>query len=111
MRHFLHILPITLLSLLIACTPTPDNQTKLMKGVPNIYPDYTDVTIPPNIAPLNFLMRDDVDAVECIVECGEYRICVNESGNEICFKERDWKKLMQEAKGKDIHVTLSARYN
>ncbi len=110
-HHIFRVCLFLLLIWFVGCTPTPDNQTKLMKGAPNIYPDYTDVTIPPNIAPLNFLMRDDVDAVECIAECGEYRICVNESGNAICFKESDWKKLMQEAKGKDIHVTLSARYN
>lgn len=112
MRHFFyHILPIAFLSLLIACTPTPDNQAKRMKGIPNTYPDYTDITIPVNIAPLNFLLRDEVDAVECIAECGEQRICVNAKGNEVCFNEKEWHQLLLSAKGKDINVTLSARYN
>ena len=46
---------LVLLSLLAACTPSPENVTE--KDVfPNIYPDYIGVTVPENIAPLNFLL-------------------------------------------------------
>ena len=44
---------------LAACTPIPENVTRVKECAP-IYPDYTDITIPYNIAPLNF--RIDVPA-------------------------------------------------
>lgn len=40
-----------------SCTATHENAMEVDK-LPNIYPDYTDITIPVNIAPLNFLVRD-----------------------------------------------------
>ena len=53
--------------LLSACTPHPTDVQK-SEELPPIYPDYVDVTIPKNIAPLNFLVRGEVDAVEARVE-------------------------------------------
>ena len=41
------------LLLLSACTPHPTDVQK-SEELPPIYPDYVDVTIPKNIAPLNF---------------------------------------------------------
>ena len=48
--------------LLGSCSPTPRN-AQTVNRLPQIYPDYTDVTIPPNIAPLNFMLCDSADAV------------------------------------------------
>lgn len=47
---------ISVSQLFTACTPTPQNVTRTDAAAP-IYPDYRDVTIPRNIAPLNFLLR------------------------------------------------------
>ena len=43
---------------LVACSSTPTNVTKVDQ-TPDIYPDYVGVTIPVDIAPLNFAMTDD----------------------------------------------------
>ena len=61
MRHRFTILFLyaVLLTFAVACTPTPEN-VEQVSSKPAIYPDYTDVTIPVNIAPLNFLVRGDV---------------------------------------------------
>ena len=61
---------------LTSCTPTPENVQQSSERPP-IYPDYCDVTIPENIAPLNFLLRADCDAIE--VKAGE--LTLNASGN------------------------------
>ena len=93
----------TLLTLL-SCTPTPDNVQK-SNDLPPIYPDYCDITIPENIAPLNFLIRDDrCEAIE--VRAGEIR--VNASGNEAVFDIDDWKDLLQQSAGQTLTVTVSA---
>ena len=96
---------LTLLTLL-SCTPTPENVQK-SNDQPPIYPDYCDVTIPENIAPLNFLLRADCEAVE--VRAGE--MTVNAKGNEIVFDIDDWKDMISQNAGKEIEVTVSALIN
>lgn len=75
--------------------------------LPPIYPDYCDVTIPENIAPLNFLLRADCEAIE--VKAGE--LTLNASGNEVVFDIDDWKTLMQQSADKEIEVTITALIN
>ena len=45
------------LLLLASCAQTHENAEQV-NHYPNMYPDYADVTIPVNIAPLNFEIRD-----------------------------------------------------
>ncbi|MBQ8656205.1 MAG: PD40 domain-containing protein [Prevotella sp.] len=86
-----------------SCTPTPtDVQTSA--ELPPIYPDYTDVTIPVNIAPLNFLVRG-ADAV--CVEAGD--ITINGNDGEVVFSESEWHRLL--AGHHDITVKVTARIN
>jgi dipeptidyl aminopeptidase/acylaminoacyl peptidase len=73
----------------------------MSEEMPPVYPDYTDVTIPVNIAPLNFLIRDDIEAVQ--VTAGD--ITVNSKGNEVIFDEDNWHKLLEG--NKKIKVTVT----
>jgi len=50
------------LLLLFSCADRVENATELNRPAP-IYPDYAEVTIPKNIAPLNFLLRDSAEEV------------------------------------------------
>lgn len=98
---------LVLLSLLAACTPSPENVTE--KDVfPNIYPDYIGVTVPENIAPLNFLLRDSCDAILAVASFGDYEVKSHKKGNEAIFNLKEWKKLMEKAAGKSIDVTVTA---
>lgn len=94
---------ITILFLLSACTPTPENIQK-SDLLPPLYPDYCDVTIPVNIAPLNFLLRADCEAVE--VKAGD--LTVNYKGNEVVFDCDEWKEMLTQNAGKQIQVTVTA---
>ena len=60
MRHqLLHIILLFLLvTILMGCHTAPTNVTE-KNELPDIYPDYVDVTIPVGIAPLNFSMADN----------------------------------------------------
>ena len=53
MKRICIFVAITLCVLFTACTSTPENVAKTDQ-LPPIFPDYTDVTIPVGIAPLNF---------------------------------------------------------
>ena len=104
MKRLLYLLSI--LALLAACTPTPKN-VQQSSELPPIYPDYCDVTIPVNIAPLNFLLRADCEAME--VKAG--KMTINTRGNEVTFDMDDWKELMQQSTGQEIEVTVTALIN
>ena len=104
MRKILSLL--TILTVLASCTPTPEN-VQQSNALPPIYPDYCDVTIPQNIAPLNFLLRADCEAIE--VKAGD--ITINARGNEAVFDIDDWKALLQQSADKSIEVTVSALIN
>ena len=90
-------------SLLTSCTPTPKDVV-VQNQLPPIYPDYCDVTIPENIAPLNFLLRADCEALE--IKAGN--ITINTKGNEVTFDLDEWKTLMAHNAGSEISVTITA---
>ena len=79
-----------LLMLLTACTPTP-HDVKQSSQEAEIYPDYKDVTIPVNIAPMNFVVRG-ADAVE--VKAGD--LTVWSRGGNVSFGMREWRRLLEE---------------
>ena len=104
---------------LAACNATHENAQKV-DFLPNIYPDYTDVTIPVNIAPLNFLVRDkDVNDIEVIASyedgasapqsMGENDLSVTHSGNEVKFNMGEWKDFLHKAVGKKVNVQVYTR--
>lgn len=91
----------------IIYTPTPEN-VQQSSELPPIYPDYCDVTIPQNIAPLNFLLRDgDCEAIE--VKADE--LTLQARGDEAVFDIDDWRALMAQSAGKEITVTVTALIN
>ncbi len=72
--------------------------------LPKIYPEYDDVTIPVNIAPLAFEILLDVDdAVTRFSAEGEEIIC---GGVKACPDVDEWHALTEKAKGKDITVEV-----
>ena len=58
-RHILYIISLTLF-IVVGCKPKAEvpGQFTEVDATVQIYPDYTDIIIPPNIAPLNFIVRD-----------------------------------------------------
>lgn len=95
------------LSFSAACSRAPENVQKI-DVLPPVYPDYCDITIPENIAPLNFLLRNDqCEALE--VRAGE--LTLNARGNEVVFDIDDWKALLSQHVGKEIEVTVTALIN
>ncbi len=99
-----------LILILSACTPSPKNITEV-DSLPDIYPDYIGVTVPYNIAPLNFLLRDSCEALCVTAATEDFEVKSHRKGNEAIFNINDWKKLTEKATGKAITVTVSALQN
>lgn len=108
MKQYLSIWTFGLLLLLGACTPKPENVTPIQEQAP-IYPDYRNVTIPYNIAPLNFMINE-ADGIQVEVLGSTDKITENGT-NKISFHMDDWKSLLTKEKGKQLKVKVTARIN
>ena len=69
-----------------------------------IYPDYSDVTIPVNIAPLNFLVRNDLAKDVRVYVEGE--LMADNSGNGVTFDLDEWHRMLTRYCGKTITVNV-----
>ena len=102
-------LSLSLVLLLSACSGAsiPESYTQA-DGLPTIYPDYADVTVPVNIAPLSFQL-EDANATDAVVRfsCGEEEIICG--GLKAQPAISDWHTLCDKAKGGDITVDVYAR--
>ena len=95
-------------ALLIACggASIPKDFVKTQVP-PNIYPDYTNVTVPANIAPLCFELLVGVeDALTRFSANGGEIVC---EGIKACPPIEEWRKLTAAAKGKSIDVEIFVR--
>ena len=96
---------------MIGCTSETVVDARQEKGLPKIYPDYVDVTIPVNIAPLCFCMADEeallVDAV-VTDHHGNNLHCQGEEA--VDFDIDDWHALLTQNRGDSLSVTVSAKY-
>ena len=96
--------------ILAACSSKPEHPLKSDR-TPKIVPDYTDVTIPAGIAPLNFYVDEEggdrVDVTVRGAKGGE----LHTNGNFADFNIDEWHALLSQNIGDDLNVTVSARVN
>ena len=92
--------------LFIACE-NPNN-VRESNEPPPIYPDYTDVTIPCNIAPLNFILRNRPERMKVVLK-GKFIQSRFVGKDKIQFSESRWKQFMQTEKGNTVSVRITAR--
>lgn len=76
--------------------------------LPPVYPDYTDITIPPNIAPLHFMLRNDPDAMEVTIK-GKVTDMTVRADRRVRFSAKKWRSLLEAEKGNPLTVQVTAR--
>ena len=79
-RNILYITCLFLILLGISCSDTIP-VSKETSEKPVLFPDYADVTIPYNIAPLNFKIQNPHTEAFAVLKFGEEKIQVKEKGN------------------------------
>lgn len=90
---------------LCSCTADVPADAQLSKDKALIYPDYSRITVPYNIAPLNFYIDMRADRyIVCIEGQDNSRIVIK--GPEIKIDPDKWKKLLANNKGKSYTVTV-----
>lgn len=107
-RHL--IFTLLLGSLLTACkqeavVPT---DSRPATAALQMYPDYRDVTLPPNIAPLNFMVRNAADNYVATFEAKDRQVVAGREDGKIEIDTTEWRALTRAARGGDIKVTVYA---
>ena len=77
-----------------------------------IHPDYTNTVIPPNIAPLNFQVREPGERFYVRIYSTEGDVIHVQSGNSsIEISLRRWKKLLQQNRGQELKFDIYTKDN
>ncbi len=77
---------------------------------PLLIPDYTGITIPPNIAPMNFAISESGDKFRVnIMSQSGLSITINSNDSIIQIPSGKWKKLLNSAAGSNITYEISIR--
>ena len=93
-----------------ACTETVSD-ARQEKVQPQIYPDYTGVTIPVNIAPLCFSMADEKALlIDAVITDGHGNNLHSQGDESVDFDIDDWHVLLGQNRGDSLSVTVSAKY-
>jgi len=91
-----------------SCMDTVTNP-EILSFTPDIFPDYTEVTIPVSIAPLNFSITGSFDKIHLRAEGGKRGFLEIQTKKIIKFSEKKWKQLLEENIGEAIYFTLSVK--
>ena len=94
-------------SLLFSCASRP-HDVENVASEPEIYPDYIGVTVPMDMAPLNFSMVDDgVTAVDVEVT-GSNGGSLHANGDYADFDVEEWAELLKQNQGKKLLFSVCA---
>lgn len=103
------IIPLLALLLMAACTSHPSVPAKAKDACvqPEIYPDYRDVTVPCNIAPLNFMLTNKAFD-ECVarITTPDGKSETYGEGRKVIIPEDEWQDILTASRGKDITVEV-----
>ena len=105
-----HVLILLASLALAACGTSVPEDSVDVDALPPIYPDYADVTIPVNIAPLTFLLDDTLgQATDMIARYSHGNAEIVCSG-KMQPAPGDWRALTAQAVGDAIQVDVYARH-
>ncbi len=84
--------------LLTSCSKQIPKEAVFQNDPVSLSPDYTALTIPYNITPLNFNINEDAQAYLTRIYSGTGKEIII-SGKKVCIDEKKWKNLLSENKG------------
>ena len=95
-----------LLIFLVSCggmtQEVPATYTSLNESAP-VYPDYRDVTIPCNIAPLNVMVNDAGEAFAGLITSSSgMKVVAQCEANKLFFDAAEWRSLLDASKGETL---------
>ena len=75
-----------------------------------IFPDYSGVTLPPNIAPMDFYIRNPAKAYQVKIRAAQGETLeISGSKPEIIIPETKWKKLLAQNAGQELYWDIALK--
>lgn len=94
---------------LSSCVHHPDvpSASEEEHSLPALFPDYCDVTVPYNIAPLNFMLADSI-YTECVarITAHDGRQHTYGNGLKVQIPEAEWHEMLNSSKSQSIKVEV-----
>lgn len=90
-----------------ACSSRPEN-VQQTDALPEIFPDYVGVTVPAEIAPLDFCMADEAFTAVDVEVRGRKGGSLHANGSYAGFDIDAWHALLAANRGSEIEVTVCA---
>lgn len=85
----------------------PDESINNLPQLPKISPDYTGITIPPNIAPLNFMVKEDGENFIAVFEGEKGRVIQLHSNDKVFqIPKKKWEKLLINNRGSQCEIRI-----
>ena len=109
MKLLHYILPAALLLSACASEGTLPQSFSETKDSLQLFPDYRDIVIPPNIAPLNVQVKNPGSAYAASItgKKGQIIVNANEEG-KLQIDTTEWRQLLSENKGGELRVAIYA---
>ncbi|MCI7614906.1 MAG: hypothetical protein MSS61_06100 [Bacteroidales bacterium] len=109
MKLLHYILPAALLLSACASEGTLPQSFSETKDSLQLFPDYRDIVIPPNIAPLNVQVKNPGSAYTASItgKKGQIIVNANEEG-KLQIDTTEWRQLLSENKGGELRVAIYA---
>ena len=110
-KYFLYYFQLLAVGVLLlsSCANHPDvpSSSKVAKCMPAIFPDYCNVTVPCNIAPLNFMLpADEYDACVARLTTPDGQQQTYGNGVKVQIPEEKWHAMLDVSKDKSIKVEV-----
>lgn len=88
-------------------TLPPPESIDVLTQPPEIFPDYAGITIPPNIAPLNFIVKEDGENFIAVFEGDKGEIIKLHSKDKIFqIPQKKWEKLLINNRGLQYKIRI-----
>lgn len=102
--RILKFFSLALSAMLLSCGPAVPDKFGELRTLPSIYPDYTDVTIPCNIAPLTFDITTEADDYVTRLSAGDAALVIG--GKSVKPSIDEWRGLLEKATGASVNVEV-----
>ena len=84
-----------------------DDSMVILEKTPEIFPDYNDITIPLNIAPLNFQLKEPGERFLAILEGGDGKsIRLQNDKKTVRIPSKKWNRFIMENRGSEFKIRI-----
>lgn len=86
---------------------TPGDDCPLIQRTPTLRPDYRDLTLPPNLAPLNFAIEEEGSHFFVRISSPQAPpLELDSTTGTILIPQDPWKRLLQANRGGEVHLNV-----